>query len=96
MVIGDARCGKTDMLRSLLKLPLPVTYSPTFLQVSKKVEELDVQLTLIKYWESYPHGNTCSMLPYLYANVDAVLICYAVDEKQTLHNVFEKWEPQVR
>ncbi|KAH3688703.1 hypothetical protein WICPIJ_000303 [Wickerhamomyces pijperi] len=98
VVVGDGGCGKTCLLISYSQGTFPTTYIPTIFE--NYVTNLKIpnsrQHVELALWDTAGQEEYDRLRPLSYADVDVILICYAVDAPVTLGNVKEKWAPEVK
>lgn len=98
VVVGDGGCGKTCLLISYSQGTFPTTYIPTIFE--NYVTNLKIpnsrQHVELALWDTAGQEEYDRLRPLSYADVDVILICYAVDAPITLGNVKEKWAPEVK
>lgn len=95
VVVGDGACGKTCLLISFTKGTFPDAYIPTVFENyvhELKVNNKEVELAL---WDTAGQEDYDRLRPLSYPEADVVLICFSVDNPDTLESVFEKWNPEV-
>lgn len=57
------------------------------------VVKLQIELAL---WDTAGQEDYDRLRPLSYPETDVVLVCFAIDSKDSLENVYEKWTPEVR
>ncbi|KAF7300184.1 Rho1 GTPase [Mycena kentingensis (nom. inval.)] len=91
VVIGDGACGKTSLLISFSEGRFPTTYVPTVFEnyVSDiYVDNTPVELAL---WDTAGQEDYDRLRPLSYPDTDVLLICFAIDNPDSLENAREKW-----
>ncbi|CAL6089573.1 Rac/Rho-like_protein [Hexamita inflata] len=96
-VIGDKYVGKTSLIRVFSQQEFPKDYVPTVFAnytCSIQIEESEtIELTL---WDTAGDEDYDRLRPLCYPDSDIVLICYAINNQQSLNNVLIKWVPEIR
>ncbi|KAM4737917.1 rho-related GTP-binding protein RhoA-C-like isoform 2-T4 [Anableps anableps] len=96
VIVGDGACGKTCLLMVFTKAQFPDVYVPTVFEnyvADIKVDENQVQLAL---WDTAGQEDYDRLRPLSYPDTDVILMCFSVDNPDSLANVKEKWTPEVR
>ncbi|ESN93806.1 hypothetical protein HELRODRAFT_157785 [Helobdella robusta] len=97
VVVGDGMCGKTCLLIAFVQNEFNEKYVPTIFEsyVSDIVidEERTVQTAL---WDTAGQEDYESLRPLSYPNTDVILICFAINNRDSFENVELKWLPEIR
>ncbi|KAL5277351.1 RHOA family protein [Megaselia abdita] len=96
VIVGDGACGKTCLLIVFSKDQFPEVYVPTVFETyvaDIEVENKQVQLAL---WDTAGQEDYDRLRPLSYPDTDVILICFSIDEPDSLENIPEKWTPEVK
>lgn len=96
VVVGDGACGKTCLLIVFSRNEFPQVYIPTVFEnyiADIKVCDKMVQLSL---WDTAGQEDYDRLRPLSYPESDVILICFSVDNPDSLENILEKWHPEVK
>ena len=97
VIVGDGACGKTCLLNVFACGEFPGEYVPTTYGNWVARVELDttnvVELVL---WDTAGQEEYDRLRPLVYPDTDVILICFSIDNPDSLENVPEKWTPEVR
>ncbi|XP_054715797.1 ras-like GTP-binding protein rhoA [Uloborus diversus] len=96
VVVGDGACGKTCLLIVFTKDHFPETYIPTVFENYVANMEIDGRLVELALWDTAGQEDYDRLRPLSYPGTDVVLICFGIDDPDSLANVPEKWVPEVR
>lgn len=100
VVVGDGACGKTCLLIVFSKDQFPEVYVPTVFEnyvqditvkhngVSKEVE--------LALWDTAGQEDYDRLRPLSYPDTNVILMCFAIDNPDSLENIPEKWQPEVK
>ncbi|OWF43521.1 cell division control protein 42 homolog [Mizuhopecten yessoensis] len=96
VVVGDGGVGKTSMVLSYSTGKIMTEYQPTCFDsytVPVPKDEGDVLVMVMDPagQDTYDRLRTLS-----YFDTDIFLVCFAVDDKDSLDNVRTKWVPEIR
>ncbi|KAI9471731.1 GTP-binding protein Rho1 [Coemansia sp. RSA 989] len=97
VVIGDGACGKTCLLHVFRvgRFPTDDRYIPTIFDTwvaDMEVDTIPVELAL---WDTAGQEDFDRLRFLCYPDANVVIICFSVDQPDSLMNVGEKWHPEV-
>nr|KAG5706860.1 hypothetical protein BaRGS_004195 [Batillaria attramentaria] len=96
VVVGDGECGKTSLVRRYCSDRFSGDYTPTLFDtetISDTVDGKEIELVI---QDTAGQEDLDRLRPPFYLNKDAVIICFAVDNPDSLHNVETLWAPEVK
>lgn len=96
VVVGDGACGKTCLLTVFCKGEFPSLYVPTIFEsfVSEmQINNKRVELTL---WDTAGQEDYDRLRPLSYPDTNVVVLCFSVDNPDSLDNISTKWMPEIR
>jgi Ras homolog gene family, member A len=96
VITGDGACGKTCLLIVFSRNDFPEDYIPTVFEnyvTDIVVDQKKVELAL---WDTAGQEDYDRLRPLSYPDTHVVLICFAIDQPDSLDNVVEKWNPEVQ
>ena len=98
LAVGDRKTGRVRLLLSFsrgrfIDAPNPVWSEPCVVDVL--VDEACVELSL-SYRPTGEDYDYSKVLPLVYSNIDVVLICFSVDNPDSLQSVENHWVPEVK
>ncbi|KAK7494842.1 hypothetical protein BaRGS_00013969 [Batillaria attramentaria] len=97
VVVGDGECGKTCLLQRFCRDTYDTQgYLPTVFDTDVTdvvVDNTTVELVLV---DTAGQEDYDRLRPYSYPDTDAVIICFSVDNPDSLDNVLLNWMPEVR
>ncbi|XP_033734145.1 cell division control protein 42 homolog [Pecten maximus] len=96
VVVGDGGVGKTSMVLSYSTGKILTEYQPTCFDsytvpVPKDESDVSVMVMDTAGQDTYDRLRTLA-----YFDTDIFLVCFAVDDKDSLDNVRTKWVPEIR
>ncbi|RKP26651.1 GTP-binding protein rhoA [Syncephalis pseudoplumigaleata] len=95
VIVGDGACGKTCLLIVFSKGTFPEVYVPTVFEnyvATVRVDDKPVELAL---WDTAGQEDYDRLRPLSYPDSHVILICFSVDQPDSLENVQEKWISEV-
>jgi len=95
VVVGDGACGKTCLLIVFSKDQFPEVYVPTVFETYISDIELDDKQVELALWDTAGQEDYDRLRPLSYPDTDVILLCFAINNKDSLENVNEKWKPEV-
>lgn len=100
VVVGDGACGKTCLLIVFSKDQFPEIYVPTVFEnyvqditVKHNGVTKEVELAL---WDTAGQEDYDRLRPLSYPDTNVILMCFAIDNPDSLENIPEKWQPEVK
>ncbi|KAG8761976.1 GTP-binding protein Rho1 [Serendipita sp. 411] len=95
VIVGDGACGKTCLLIVFHKGEFPEDYIPTVFENYVADVEVDGRRVELALWDTAGQEDYDRLRPLSYPDSHVVLICFSVDQPDSLDNVQEKWVPEV-
>lgn len=95
VIVGDGTCGKTSLLCVFTLGEFPEEYVPTVFEnyvTDCRVDGKAVQLAL---WDTAGQEEYERLRPLSYADANIILIGFAIDNVESLHNTKVKWSLEV-
>lgn len=95
VIVGDGACGKTCLLIVFSKGTFPEVYVPTVFENYVADVEVDGKRVELALWDTAGQEDYDRLRPLSYPDSHVILICFAVDNPDSLDNVQEKWISEV-
>ncbi|KAJ3345677.1 GTP-binding protein Rho1 [Entophlyctis luteolus] len=95
VVVGDGACGKTCLLVVFSTSKFPVDYIPTVFDTYINRLAVDGQQLEFSLWDTAGQEEYDRLRPLSYPDTHVLLICFAVDDPNSLANVEDKWVPEI-
>ncbi|KAJ8046494.1 Rho-related GTP-binding protein RhoA-C [Holothuria leucospilota] len=96
VIVGDGACGKTCLLIVFSKDQFPEVYVPTVFENYVADIEVDGKQVELALWDTAGQEDYDRLRPLSYPDTDVILMCYSIDNPDSLENIPEKWTPEVR
>ncbi|XP_055933377.1 rho-related GTP-binding protein RhoA-B-like [Argiope bruennichi] len=96
VVVGDGCCGKTCLLRVFCKDQFPDVYIPTVFENYVAGIEVDEKIVELALWDTAGQEGYDRLRPLSYRDTNVILICFSIDCPDSLENISEKWNPEVK
>ena len=95
VIVGDAVCGKSDLITVFLTDQFPEVSVPTVMQDYVKIVKVDGKVVELALWDTNGQEDYDRLRPLAYPDTDVILLCFAIDSPGSLENVAAKWAPEV-
>ena len=96
VVVGDGSCGKTSLLYVFSKDEFNEQYIPTVFENYVTDIEVDGQSVELVLWDTAGQEDYDRLRPLSYPDANIILVCFSVDNPDSLENVPERWIPEVK
>eukprot|EP00123_Amoebidium_parasiticum_P001721 comp12883_c0_seq1/m.8072 comp12883_c0_seq1/g.8072 ORF comp12883_c0_seq1/g.8072 comp12883_c0_seq1/m.8072 type:complete len:197 (-) comp12883_c0_seq1:650-1240(-) len=97
VVVGDGACGKTCLLIRIAQQKfLTDKYVPTVFENYATTQTVDGKQIELALWDTAGQEDYDHIRPLSYPNANVVLMCYSVDNIESLENVKDKWVIEVK
>ncbi|CAD6498942.1 BgTH12-07867 [Blumeria graminis f. sp. triticale] len=95
VLLGDGACGKTSLLNVFTRGYFPTVYEPTVFENYVHdiyVDNVHIELSL---WDTAGQEEFDRLRSLSYDDTHAIMLCFAVDSKDSLENVESKWVREI-
>merc|ERR1712032_410279 len=96
VIVGDGACGKTCLLIVFSKDEFPEVYVPTVFENYVADIEVDSRQVELALWDTAGQEDYDRLRPLSYPDTDVILMCFSIDQPDSLENIPEKWVPEVK
>ncbi|VDD91108.1 unnamed protein product [Enterobius vermicularis] len=101
VVVGDARIGKTDLLKKFSKgRYIPADYESqhitSFENCNVEGVTVDGEPYCLKLFDTGSLDDSLASRQHLYPNTDIFLVCFSVVLPESFENVKTKWIPEIK
>ncbi|XP_022081313.1 ras-like GTP-binding protein RHO [Acanthaster planci] len=96
VIVGDGACGKTCLLIVFSKDQFPEVYVPTVFENYVADIEVDNKCVELALWDTAGQEDYDRLRPLSYPDTDVILMCFSIDNPDSLENIPEKWTPEVK
>lgn len=96
VIVGDGCCGKTCLLIVFSKDQFPEVYVPTVFENYVADIEVDGKQVELALWDTAGQEDYDRLRPLSYPDSDVIVMCFGIDNPDSLENITEKWQPEVR
>ncbi|XP_076434776.1 rho-related GTP-binding protein RhoA-B-like [Babylonia areolata] len=96
MVVGDGEVGKTSLLMRYVHNEYREEYRPTIFENQAVPVSVHNKKVLLSLFDTAGQEDYDYLRPLMYPETDIVLICFSVEDRASLRNVKERWQPEVR
>ncbi|WAO92359.1 Helo-like-N domain-containing protein [Fusarium falciforme] len=95
LIVGDSACGKSVLLSAFLTGIFKELCIPTVFENYVADVEVDGKHVELALWDTSGISDYDPLRRLVYPDSDIVLICFAIDYPDSLHNIQEKWIGEV-
>ncbi|PRT55712.1 GTP-binding protein rho1 [Wickerhamiella sorbophila] len=95
VIVGDGACGKTCLLIVFSKGTFPEVYVPTVFDNYVSDVMVDGKRVALALWDTAGQEDYDRLRPLSYPDTNVLLVCFAIDQPDSLDNVKEKWYAEV-
>jgi Rho family, other len=95
VLLGDGACGKTSLLNVFTRGFFPTVYEPTVFENYVHdifVDNIHMELSL---WDTAGQEEFDRLRSLSYDDTQAIMLCFSVDNKDSLENVSSKWVAEI-
>lgn len=96
VAVGDGAVGKTSLLMVLNGKPFPERYVPTIFENYSQDVEIGNAPYKLHIWDTAGQDEYDRLRPLSYQGANAILLCFALDSKQSFVNLSERWLGEVK
>lgn len=96
VLVGDSKCGKSTLIHRVLHDKFLEVYTPTGFERYTAAYELNDQRINFTVWDTSGSPAYDSVRPLAYQDVRIFLLCFQIDQPDSLSNTVNKWYPEVR
>ncbi|KAL9617915.1 MAG: hypothetical protein Q9160_007342 [Pyrenula sp. 1 TL-2023] len=95
VLLGDGACGKTSLLNVFTRGFFPTVYEPTVFE--NYVHDIFVDNTHLELslWDTAGQEEFDRLRSLSYDDTQAIMLCFSVDNKDSLENVGSKWTAEI-
>ena len=96
VIVGDSFCGKTCLYTTFVKDRFPVDYLPRVFESYVGDIRVDGKTVELAFWDTVGDDQYDSLRPLSYPDTNVILMCFSIDNPESLANVLNKFTPEVR
>ncbi|XP_076472662.1 rho-related GTP-binding protein RhoE-like [Babylonia areolata] len=97
VVVGDCQCGKTTLIHRYVQSKFQESYTPTgFDTYSGSYNVSDTYTIHMSIWDTSGDAGYDRVRPLSYSDANLIIICFSIDNPESMENVVSKWHPEVR
>lgn len=97
VVVGSCSCGKTALIHRYVQSKFLQTYTPTgFYTYNSQYSLSDTYNIQMSIWDTSGDESYDRVRPLSYKDADLVIICFAIDQAESMEDVLTRWYPEVK
>ena len=94
--VGDGAVGKTCLLLVFKGDPFPEDYEPTIFESHHEMRKYQGKTYTLHLWDTAGQEEYDRLRPMSYSKCDVVLVCFALNDRESFKNVTEKWFVEIQ
>ena len=94
-MVGDGGCGKTSLLSTFKDGEFPKDYMPTVFETSVATVEVKNKKIQLMLFDTAGQEDYDRLRPISYPETSVLLLCFALDSRDSFENVRDKWVPEI-
>lgn len=94
VIVGNGGTGKTSLLMVQARGAFPSEYVPTVFENYVSEVFVDKKCIDLALWDTAGQEDYDRLRPLSYPDTDVVVLCYAVNDRQSLDVIGNKWAPE--
>lgn len=96
VIVGDGACGKSSLLSVFSYDKIPEVYVSTIFENYVTDIVVDAKQVKLALWDTAGQEEYDRLRPLSYPDTDVILMCFSIDNPDSLQNIMEKWTPRVK
>ncbi|XP_075430207.1 transforming protein RhoA-like isoform X2 [Ascaphus truei] len=96
VIVGDGACGKTCLLIVFSRNQFPESHIPTVFEYYVEDIKVDVTRVELVLWDPPGQEDYYRLRTLSYPDTNVILMCFSIDNPDSLVNITEKWIPEVK
>ncbi|XP_074642244.1 ras-like GTP-binding protein rhoA [Tubulanus polymorphus] len=96
VVVGDGACGKTCLLLAFSRDEFDDKYETTVFETYVADIEVSNKKVELSLWDTAGQDDYDRLRPLSYPETDVILLCYSIDSPDSLINIQERWQPEIK
>ncbi|KAL3852980.1 hypothetical protein ACJMK2_016577 [Sinanodonta woodiana] len=96
VIVGDGASGKTSLLIKFGKDQFLDVYVPTVFETYVTDIEVVGKQVELALWDTAGQEDYDRLRPLSYPDTDVILICFSIDNPDSLINAVDRWSPEVK
>lgn len=95
MILGDGAAGKTSLLNVFTRGYFPQVYEPTVFENYVHDIFVDGKPIKLSLWDTAGQEEFDRLRSLSYSDTHTIMLCFAIDSKDSLENVQNKWVGEI-
>ena len=96
VIVGDSDCGKTCLLFSFACNKFPEEFVPRHFDSYVACIKVDGKTVELAFWDTIDQEEYDRFRPLSYPDTDVILMCFSIENPDSLVNIPKKWTPEVK
>ncbi|PVD24242.1 hypothetical protein C0Q70_14712 [Pomacea canaliculata] len=96
VTVGDGECGKTCLMVVFTQNHFPEDYTATDLGKYGANITVDGKQVELSIWDTAGQDEYDRLRPLCYVDTHVILMCFSIDNPDSLQNILEKWNPEMQ
>jgi len=95
VIVGTGGTGKTSLLMVYARGFFPTEYVPTVFENYTTEVFADKKVVDLALWDTAGQEDYDRLRPLSYPDTDVLVLCYSIDNRKSLDQIANKWNPEV-
>ncbi|KAJ6642441.1 Ras-like GTP-binding protein RHO [Pseudolycoriella hygida] len=96
VLVGDGYCGKSTLIAAFYNRKFVDNYTPTIFDTFTVTTDIYKKHVNLEICDSAGQKEFSRVRPLSYPEVDAIILCFSIDSRESSQNILELWLPEIR
>ncbi|KAK4336925.1 hypothetical protein RND71_043531 [Anisodus tanguticus] len=96
VLVGDGFCGKSTLIAAFYNRKFVHRYEPTIFETFTVNTDAYKKHVKLELWDTAGQEEFSRVRPLSYPEVDAIILCFSIDSRESSQNISETWLPEIK